>query len=76
MPRVLARSILAAAMAHVLVASPAASQTATVGSQSPPQLTLDSMFVDRAWEADSLSPARWLDGDSYTTLEASVTVLS
>ncbi len=75
MPRVLARSILAAAMAHVLVASPAASQTATVGSQSPPQLTLDSMFVDRAWEADSLSPARWLDGDSYTTLEASVTVL-
>ena len=40
---------------------------------SAQELGLDSIFVDGAFDAASFGPARWLDGDSYATLEPSST---
>ena len=48
-------------------ASPAIGQTASVQQD----LTLDSIFSSDVYSVDTFGPARWLDGDSYTTVEPS-----
>ncbi len=62
------RLAVAALVASIaFAASPVASQTASRTSG----LTLDSIFSANAFPVDRFGPARWLDHDSYTTVEAS-----
>lgn len=55
-----------AALAALILAVPAG-----LTAQINEPLSLDSIFVDGAYEADRFGPARWLDDASYATLEPS-----
>lgn len=55
-------SLLCAALIALAAVAPVTVQEA---------LTLDSIFVERDYAAARFGPARWLDGDSYATLEPS-----
>ncbi len=58
-------SPLLAALVAVTTVVPLAAQDA---------LTLDSIFVERAYSSSRFGPARWLDGDNYATLEPSAEI--
>jgi len=58
-------SLLCASLVAATVAAPLAAQE---------PLTLDSIFVGRTYVSDRFGPARWLDGDSYATLEPSAAI--
>lgn len=66
----LSRLSLVAAVAVALVLVPPVVAPATAQHA----LTLDSIFVDGAFDAARFGPARWLDGDTYATVEPSRTI--
>jgi dipeptidyl-peptidase-4 len=45
--------------------------SASVQAQDVSRLTLDQLFTDFAFSDQDFGPARWLDGQTYTTLEPS-----
>lgn len=59
--------VLIAVFLAATASSVAGQQTATLS------LDLDALFAGRDWNADSLGPLRWLDGDGYVRLEPSPT---
>ena len=64
-------------LAALVVAASLAVATSTAAGQAisaPSALTLDSIFSSNAFRVDTFGPARWLDADSYTTVEPSARV--
>jgi len=62
-------SPLCAALVAVTAVAPLTAQTTAQAD-----LTLDSIFVERTYASARFGPARWLDGDSYATLEPSAEI--
>jgi len=62
--------------AGVLAASLIATASLATNRASPGQsdLTLDSIFSSSSYRVHAFGPARWLDGDNYTTVEPSARV--